>query len=40
VPLTPGTRIGLFEVLGSLGAGGMDEVYRATDTRPGGHDPE
>ncbi|HEY6050451.1 MAG TPA: protein kinase, partial [Thermoanaerobaculia bacterium] len=31
--LSPGTRLGSFEVLGPLGAGGMGEVYRATDTR-------
>jgi Tol biopolymer transport system component len=31
--LAPGTRIGVFEVTGSLGAGGMGEVYRATDTK-------
>ncbi len=31
--LTPGTRVGAFEVLSPLGAGGMGEVYRARDPR-------
>jgi len=33
MPLSAGDKLGPYEVLSAIGAGGMGEVYRATDTR-------
>jgi serine/threonine-protein kinase len=33
MPLSAGTRLGAYEIVGAIGAGGMGEVYRARDTQ-------
>ena len=33
MPLSVGTRLGAYEIISAIGAGGMGEVFRARDTK-------
>jgi len=35
LPILPGRRLGPYEILAPIGAGGMGEVYQARDTKLG-----
>jgi serine/threonine-protein kinase len=35
MPLLIGTRLGSYEIVSAIGAGGMGEVYRARDLKRG-----